>query len=114
MLSASTVLLFRFKTTPIFTGSTCRFAIKPCEMPDRISERWLVAGICAGLVALIWFVFGQSIRFPFANHDDPTYTYAAPQVIAGLRWHGVVWAFTHAHGGHWKPITTLSHMFTSG
>jgi len=83
-------------------------------MRDRISERWLVAGICAGLVALIWFVFGQSIRFPFVNYDDPTYTYEAPQVIAGLSWHGVVWAFTNAHGGNWHPITTLSHMFDCG
>jgi tetratricopeptide (TPR) repeat protein len=66
--------------------------------------------ICGSLVALIWFVFGQSIHFPFVNYDDPTYTYEAPEVIAGLTWHGVVWAFTHAHGGNWHPITTISHM----
>jgi tetratricopeptide (TPR) repeat protein len=83
-------------------------------MRDKISERGTVAGICAGLVALVWFVFGQSIHFPFVNYDDPTYTYEAPQVIAGLSWHGVVWAFTHAHGGNWHPLTTISHMFDCG
>jgi tetratricopeptide (TPR) repeat protein len=79
-------------------------------MRNKISERWLVVGICAGLVALIWFVFGQSVHFPFVNYDDPTYTYETPQVIAGLNGHGVVWAFTHAHGGNWHPLTTISHM----
>jgi tetratricopeptide (TPR) repeat protein len=83
-------------------------------MHNRFSERGTVAGICAGLVALVWFVFGQSIHFPFVNYDDPTYTYEAPQVIAGLSWHGVVWAFTHAHGGNWHPLTTISHMFDCG
>jgi tetratricopeptide (TPR) repeat protein len=80
-------------------------------MHNKFSERGTVAGICAGLVALVWFVFGQSIHFPFVNYDDPTYTYEAQEVIAGLSWHGVVWAFTHAHGGNWHPITTISHMF---
>jgi tetratricopeptide (TPR) repeat protein len=83
-------------------------------MRNKISERWLAAGVCAGLVALVWFAFGQSAHFPFVNYDDPTYTYEAPQVIAGLSWHGVVWAFTHAHGGNWHPITTISHMFDCG
>jgi protein O-mannosyl-transferase len=83
-------------------------------MRNKFSERWLVAGICAGLVALVWFVFGQSVHFPFVNYDDPTYTYESPQVIAGLSWHGVVWAFTHAHGGNWHPLTTISHMFDCG
>ena len=36
------------------------------------------------------------------------------QVIAGLSWHGVIWAFTHAHGGNWHPLTTISHMFDCG
>jgi protein O-mannosyl-transferase len=83
-------------------------------MRNKIFERGLVAAICAGLVALVWFVFGQSIHFPFVNYDDPTYTYEAPEVIAGLSWDGVVWAFTHAHGGNWHPITTISHMFDCG
>jgi len=98
----------------IFINVARRCGIPVCEMRDKISERWLVAGICAGLVALVWFVFGQSSHFPFVNYDDPTYTYEAPQIIAGLSWDGVVWAFTHAHGGNWHPLTTLSHMFDCG
>src|SRR5205085_412000 len=83
-------------------------------MRKKAAELSLVTGICAGLVALVWFVFGQSSHFPFVNYDDPTYTYEAPQIIAGLSWDGVVWAFTHAHGGNWHPLTTLSHMFDCG
>src|SRR5437764_15326357 len=83
-------------------------------MRKKAAELSLVTGICAGLVALVWFVFGQSSHFPFVNYDDPTYTYEAPQIIAGLSWDGVVWAFTHAHGGNWHPPTTLSHMFDCG
>ena len=98
----------------IFISVAHHSAIQACEMRDKICERWLVAGICVGLVALVWFVFGQSSHFPFVNYDDPTYTYEAPQIIAGLSWDGVVWAFTHAHGGNWHPLTTLSHMFDCG
>ena len=52
---------------------------------------WLVAGICVGLVGLIWFAFGQSAHFPFVNYDDPAYTYENPAVAGGLSWPGVVW-----------------------
>src|SRR5712691_6106235 len=83
-------------------------------MRKKAADLSLVTGICAGLVALVWFVFGQSSHFPFVNYDDPTYTYEAPQIIAGLSWDGVVWAFTRAHGGNWHPLTTLSHMFDCG
>src|ERR1700719_70812 len=82
MLRVNTILQFRFRTRPIFTVSTCHCAIPACEMRAKISECWLVAGICAGLFALVWFVFGQSIHFSFVNYDDPTYTYETPQVIA--------------------------------
>jgi tetratricopeptide (TPR) repeat protein len=77
-------------------------------MPNK--KVWTIAGVCAGLVAIVWFVFGQTIRFPFINFDDPTYTYEAPEVIAGLSWHRIVWAFTHVQAGNWHPLTIISHM----
>ena len=83
-------------------------------MRNKISERWLVAGICAGLVALVWFAFGQSSQFPFVNYDDPNYVTENPAVIHGLSWHGIIWAFSHVHGGNWHPLTTISHMFDCG
>jgi len=83
-------------------------------MRNKISECWLVAGICAGLVALVWFAFGQSSQFPFVNYDDPNYVTENPAVIHGLSWHGIIWAFSHVHGGNWHPLTTISHMFDCG
>ena len=79
-------------------------------MRNKISERWLVAGIFAGLVALVWFAFGQSSHFPFVNYDDPNYITENPAVIQGLSWRGLIWAFSHVHGGNWHPLTTISHM----
>src|SRR5438874_587532 len=79
-------------------------------MRNKFSERGLVAGICVGLVALVWFVFGQSVHFPFVNYDDPTYTYENPAIVRGLSWSGVIWAFTHVQAGNWHPLTTISHM----
>src|SRR5947209_966061 len=111
MLKVNTILQSRFRTRPIFTGGICHFAIAPCEMRNKISDAWLAAGICAGLVALMWFAFGQSAHFPFVNYDDPTYTYENPVISRGLTWSGVVWAFTHVQAGNWHPLTTISHMF---
>ncbi len=79
-------------------------------MRNKISERWHVAGIFAGLVALVWFAFGQSSHFPFVNYDDPNYITENPAVIQGLSWRGLIWAFSHVHGGNWHPLTTISHM----
>ena len=79
-------------------------------MRDKISERWLVAGICAGLVALVWFVFGQTIKFPFLNFDDPEYVYEVPEINGGLSWHNVAWAFTHWPATNWFPLKNISLM----
>jgi protein O-mannosyl-transferase len=76
----------------------------------RDKQPWLIAGICVGLVALVWFAFGKSADFPFVNYDDPAYTYENSVIARGLSWSGVVWAFTHAQAGNWHPLTTISHM----
>ena len=79
-------------------------------MRDKISERWLVAGICAGLVGLVWFVFEQTIKFPFVNFDDPEYVYEVPEINAGLTLHGIKWAFTHWPATNWFPLKNISLM----
>jgi len=70
---------------------------------------WEVAGICALLVALVWCVFGQTVRFGFVNYDDMFVT-QTPEVAEGLTPHGIGWAFTHLQVGNWIPLTTLTHM----
>ena len=79
-------------------------------MHDKISERWRVAGICVGLVGLVWFVFEQTIKFPFVNFDDPEYVYEVPEINAGLTLHGIKWAFTHWPATNWFPLKNISLM----
>ena len=70
----------------------------------------MILGVCCALVALIWFVFSQTIRFPFVNFDDPEYVYEVPEINHGLTWHNVAWAFTHFPSPNWYPLTNISHM----
>ena len=79
-------------------------------MQIRFSSRAAAFAVCAGLAALTGIVFGQTIHFPFINYDDPAYTYETPEVVAGLSWHGIAWAFTHVQSGNWHPLTSISHM----
>jgi hypothetical protein len=76
----------------------------------RNNDRWIVAGICVGLVSLVWFVFGQTIKFPFINYDDPEYVYEVPEINQGLNAHDVIWAFTNVPSPSWSPLTNISHM----
>src|SRR5215470_6593112 len=80
-------------------------------MPSKISERGIVAGICVGLIALVWFVFGQAITFPFSNFDDPEYVYEVPEINSGLTLRNIKWAFTHWPSTNWFPLQNISHMF---
>src|SRR2546430_1766176 len=66
--------------------------------------------VCVALVALVWIVFGQTLRHGFINFDDNKYVYENAQVSSGLTYHGFVWAVTHAHSENWHPLTTLTHM----
>src|SRR3989442_1077048 len=95
----------------IFISVARRCGIPTCEMRDKNSEPWLVSGICVGLVALVWFVFGQAIKFPFINFDDPEYVYEVPEINPGLTLHGIKWAFTHWPATNWFPFKNISHMF---
>ena len=79
-------------------------------MCNRFSERGVLASVCVGLVALVWFVFGQAIKFPFINFDDPEYVYEVPEINAGLTLHGIKWAFTHWPATNWFPLKNVSHM----
>ena len=77
---------------------------------DRAHTRWLVFAVCACLLALTWFVFGQTLKHDFTNYDDDIYVYQNPNVTSGLNVSGVAWAFGHVHGQNWHPLTTISHM----
>src|SRR5664280_2769201 len=75
-----------------------------------LSDRWLVPGVCIFLVAIIWVVFGQTLRHAFIDFDDDLYVYENPTVTRGLNLKGIEWAFTHRVCANWHPLTMMSHM----
>lgn len=66
--------------------------------------------VCLLLVAVVWVVFGQTLRHEFINYDDNQYVYDNPRIANGLSFEGIGWAFTHVHADNWHPLTTISHM----
>jgi tetratricopeptide (TPR) repeat protein len=75
-----------------------------------LHDRWLVFGVCLFLAAIIWVVFGQTLRHEFVNFDDELYVSENPTVTGGLNLKGVEWAFTHIVVYNWHPLTMMSHM----
>jgi protein O-mannosyl-transferase len=66
--------------------------------------------VCLALVAITWFVFGQTLRHDFVNFDDHVYVYENPQITQGITPNGLIDAFTRTHARNWHPLTTISHM----
>src|SRR6266404_1151036 len=73
-------------------------------------DRQIAIGVCIFLTAIIWIVFGQTLRHGFINFDDDRYVYENSHVTAGLTLDGLKWFLTHGHANLWHPLTTLSHM----
>src|SRR6476660_1978785 len=76
----------------------------------RAKSRVIDVLVCLGLVALIWAVFGQTIRYHFVNFDDDLYVYNTPAIQSGLTLKGIAAAFISQHAHNWHPLTTISHM----
>ena len=84
--------------------------LKPESPVTDSGDRWLVAGICLFLAAVIWMVYGQTIGYEFSGYDDQVYVDENPMVMRGLNPKGIKWAFTHIVACNWHPLTMLSHM----
>ena len=59
---------------------------------------------------LVLALYAPCFQFSFINLDDDVYVYQNPHVISGLTLENVRWAFSNPHGGHWHPLTWISHM----
>jgi protein O-mannosyl-transferase len=70
------------------------------------SRRFLL--LAAGLVAAVFAVYGQSLRFAYVLIDDPTYVSENPHMRAGLTWDNLAWSFSTFYDGNWIPFTWLS------
>ncbi len=62
------------------------------------------------LLALGFLAFGGALQCGFVHYDDDQYVVNNPQVLGGLSWAGVRWAFTTGHASNWHPLTWLSLM----
>jgi hypothetical protein len=79
--------------------------------PRPVRNRgWVILGICLGLTAAVWLIFGRTLAFDFLNYDDSYYVYQNPNISRGLTWPGLVSAFTHPLVGNWHPLTSISLM----
>jgi len=87
-----------------------RAALPAKARPPGRRDHWLVFGICTFLGAIVWLVFGQTLRHDFVNVDDTEYVLKNVEVARGLTIEGAVWAFTHFHASNWHPLTWISHM----
>jgi tetratricopeptide (TPR) repeat protein len=74
-------------------------------------HRWTVLAVCLFLIAIVWGVFGQTLKHDFVNYDDDKYILSRPETTNGLTRQGIIWAFTHSHeSSNWNPLTSISHM----
>jgi len=80
------------------------------EMVWEDRPKQLIFGLCLLLVAGVAAVYVRVVGFGFVDYDDPYYVTLNPQVLAGLTWDGVKWAFTTMHAGNWIPLVWLSLM----
>ncbi len=59
---------------------------------------------------LVVAVYAPVHSFEFLNFDDNVYVSANPFVLGGVRKEGIAWAFSSTEGGHWHPLSWISHM----
>lgn len=55
-------------------------------------------------------VYATVRHFEFVLYDDLSYVPETPQVAAGLRWSGILWALRSGALANWHPLTWMSHM----
>lgn len=83
------------------------------SMPPSLSNltpRRQTVLVCALLLLAVAAVFGQTVGNGFTFLDDEVYIFENYQVLRGLRWENIVWAFTTDLGQVWIPTTWLSLM----
>jgi len=72
-------------------------------------SRYVVFAVAVSLICLTVLAFFGVWNNDFINYDDNTYVFLNPDVIRGLDWQTVEWAFGHVNACHWVPLTWLSH-----
>jgi tetratricopeptide (TPR) repeat protein len=95
---------------PSVRGSSVNVATNLRRGRNRTSSRLASFCVCLALIAITWFVFGQTLGHDFVNFDDHVYVYENPRIIQGITLDGVIGVFAHLHARNWHPLTSISHM----
>ena len=77
-------------------------------LPEPFTKASII--FSALLAVVIFSVYAQVLEFEFLVCDDDVYVTKNANVLEGLTWRGVVWAFSGPHAGNYHPLTWLSHM----
>jgi tetratricopeptide (TPR) repeat protein len=66
--------------------------------------------VCFLLIALIWGIFGQTLRHTFINYDDDTYVSENPEISCGITPESLHRIITKPHLLNWHPLTSLTNL----
>ena len=89
---------------------------KESAMNNSSASHWRIPLICLGLIALVFAIYWQTIRYEFINFDDPNYITCNAHVLRGLTWDNLCWSIIaglksgEVDTDNWMPLTLLSHM----
>ena len=67
-----------------------------------------ICGACLTLGALVLIAYLPVRQNGLVDFDDELYITDNPEVMDGLSWSGVRWAFTNYRGTYWMPLAWLS------
>jgi len=84
-------------------------AAEAAPTPTGTGNGRKIAAIGAALIALVFVVFGQTVRFGFV-YDDGLYVTGNPLVQQGLTLSGVIQSFAYEETDYWHPLTWITHM----
>lgn len=73
-------------------------------------ERRKTVYTCVFLALATGLLYWRTVGFEFIVVDDHKYVYQNNEVLKGLTWDGIKWAFTTMHASNWHPLTWISHM----
>lgn len=64
--------------------------------------------LCILLSIAVLSVYWQVHNFEFLNFDDHAYVTGRPEVLSGINYKSIIWAFSTTEAGFWHPMTWLS------
>lgn len=77
--------------------------------PPARRERRAAALLGLLIAAAVLALYGRTAGFDYV-FDDEKYIVANPNLVAGLTWEGVRWAFTSFYHANWHPVSWISHL----